>query len=386
MYYNTMQSLLLDLKLNKLSPAEYLKVQNEFSHSRIGHESSKTCHAHAVNIMDLEKFDDRYLLSGGADSCLKVWDTHDFSAVGSISRNSGGHKYAVSHLQWYPNDTGLFVSSSFDNTCKVWDTNTLTEAYSFDLGLKVFNVDISPQGIVAVGLDSPYVRLLDLRSTSNLQNLMGHKARKILSVKWHPRNEHILSSGSIEGEVFMWDIRRSDTCVTRLDCMDTDRAPFKRSYSLDHVKAHGGAVNSLLFNELGTELISLGNDEKIRVWDLASKGAQNKLVNYGPLIRNRFPQHLKLCLTPRCETELQYLWVPSDNGEILVFRYQDGRLVSRLGSKSRTTGIVYGGGQKFYAGKTSGEIETWAPQIQQSEDQMVGEGMLHQIATEQGVV
>jgi WD40 repeat protein len=48
-----------------------------------------------------------------------------------------GHAHAVTAVQWYPLDTGLFVSGSADGTVRVWDTNAFVSAGVFDLGAKV---------------------------------------------------------------------------------------------------------------------------------------------------------------------------------------------------------------------------------------------------------
>ena len=36
-----------------------------------------------------------------------------------------GWSYAISVVQWYPHDTGIFTTSSVDRTLRVWDTNEL---------------------------------------------------------------------------------------------------------------------------------------------------------------------------------------------------------------------------------------------------------------------
>jgi DNA excision repair protein ERCC-8 len=47
--------------------------------------------------------------------------------------NSYQREYAVSCVQWYPYDTGLFISGSMDGQVTVWDTNTFTVAHTFKL-------------------------------------------------------------------------------------------------------------------------------------------------------------------------------------------------------------------------------------------------------------
>ena len=36
-----------------------------------------------------------------------------------------GWSHAISVVQWYPHDTGIFTTSSVDKTLRVWDTNEL---------------------------------------------------------------------------------------------------------------------------------------------------------------------------------------------------------------------------------------------------------------------
>ncbi|KAF5912048.1 hypothetical protein HPG69_003322, partial [Diceros bicornis minor] len=91
-------------------------------------------HGSGVNTLDIEPVEGRYMLSGGSDGVIVLYDLENSSrqpyytckAVCSVSRNHPDvHKYSVETVQWYPHDTGMFTSSSFDKTLKVWDTNTL---------------------------------------------------------------------------------------------------------------------------------------------------------------------------------------------------------------------------------------------------------------------
>lgn len=336
-------------------------------------------HVGAVNSVSVENVEERYLLTGGGDSSIKLWDLdatvtdegtgeNKYECLGQISRKEG-HTYGISNVKWWPFDNGLFVSSSFDNTVKIWEPNSLSEAYSFDMGTKVYNFDISAVGqhsLVATASDQPFLRLLDLRTTSSSHTLTSHSG-KILSVKWSPKHSHILASAGSDGTVRVWDIRRSNACVASLDMQQTSDNPTRTP--MDQRKAHRSSVNGLTWFASGDYLVSSGNDEKIRVWSMHPMGGKNMLINFGPLIRNRYIQTLDPCLSPVKDTQWPYLFYPSDNGEIFLFRAVDGKILQRLNrgtsSKSRTACIVSRGegSLQFISGALDGSITVWSPQL-----------------------
>jgi DNA excision repair protein ERCC-8 len=98
-------------------------------------------HTTAVNSMDLD-CDGRYLISGGGDVAGSVV-VHDTSrrrgeagthtcpvtdrTFGSYSDETS---HAVSVVQWFPHDTGIFTTSSGDQYLKIWDTNELMKSSS----------------------------------------------------------------------------------------------------------------------------------------------------------------------------------------------------------------------------------------------------------------
>lgn len=423
-----MQSLLLERATGRLSVLDFASTYTESLYSQLKQVTRNVfpsqCHSGAVNSLSLEQLDCRYMLSGCADSSIKLWDLRSDETEGSGGENAineddgsssgddsgnpagdndesnqgksihwsspgpyrclatiprkSGHEYGVSSVHWWPQDTGMFLSSSFDHTVKVWDTNSLQVAHTFDMDNRVYAIDVcshrqnefSSQALVAVASDQPFIRLLDLRTASSAHTLLGHKG-KTLSVVWHPINSYLLASGGYDGEAKVWDIRRSKSCVCRLDMTKTNVREAKvdaLNLGSTLVKAHSGPVNALTWDEAGQLLYTSGNDDKIRVWDMAATMAPpvNKLVNFGPLTRNKYLQNLPIVLSPCNETEVQHLLFASDSGDVLVFRAVDGKLVGRLlrsGSKNnvRTASIVYGGPwtSTYYCGTMDGQILTW---------------------------
>lgn len=412
-----MDTLLLERLTGRISGAEFASTMTEPLYSSFQQDYGvfpENCHhSAAVNSLAIEKSDYRYLLSGCGDSSISLWDVKgsevgdeedddgDESGSGSGNEHTGerahsrgfsngvaatrlatiprrtAHQFGVSALSWWPNDTGMFLSASFDHSVNVWDTNSVAVAHTFDMGQRVYAIDVgggtsayAGQALVAVASDQPFVRLLDLRAASSAHTLAGHKG-KTLAVAWHPQHPHLLATGGHDGEAKVWDIRSADSCLCRLDMTKTNaRAPEVDVLNLEAlaVKAHLGPVNAVVWDDAGHMLYTGGNDDKVRVWDMASTAAPpvNRLVNFGPLTRNKYLQTLPLLLSPRAETEVQHLLFAADSGDVLVFRALDGKLVSRLqrlGSKHtvRTASMVYAApySATYFCGTMDGEIVVW---------------------------
>lgn len=138
-------------------------------------------HTRPVHCISLEKNDHQYLLSGGLDGLVALYDLNgavndrkisNRRALKSISIASNSVRgkaivpgggpplsVAVSSISWYPKDSGLFAVSDFDGNVNIWDTNAFSIVGNFKLRSKIFNTKFNSDGsLIALALDDNSIR------------------------------------------------------------------------------------------------------------------------------------------------------------------------------------------------------------------------------------
>ncbi|EMR10950.1 hypothetical protein PNEG_01095 [Pneumocystis murina B123] len=307
---------------------------------------------------------ERYLLSGGTESLVCLWDLEaekdaEETSIGPISfiPVHSGHQYEISDINWWPFDQGLFTTSSFDHFVKVWNTDTMQEVCSFDLGEKVYAHTLSlvaSHCLVACGTDSSSIRLCDLKTGAFTHSLQGHEGN-VLTVLWSPRDDYTLVSGGSDGSVRLWDVRRAISCLKCFHQYNLQiDSTFQRNCS------HNGPVNGLAFTSDGFYLVSVGHDEAMRAWDL--QDGLNTFIHYGQTIRNTRFQETNPYITHSDESETPFILFPSNDSQIHIFDLFHGNLIKTLnstqGKVSCVTGKKYSA--EFYSGNDH-QIFTWLP-------------------------
>ncbi|KAJ4983845.1 WD repeat domain-containing protein [Stagonosporopsis vannaccii] len=302
-------------------------------------------HVAGVNTLTIDRFEGRYLLSGGADSSIAIWDLEAQTAstesgeaylpLSAVNKTAKEHKLGITQLSFYPFDSLAFLTSSYDHTVKLYSSETLEASASFDLDAVVYNIALSPIAshlLIACATQGPNVRLIDLRSGATAHSLAGHTGA-VLSTAWSPVTEHLLASGATDGTVRFWDIRRSVGSLGSLDLEDSTGRTGARTHSYTHThgagQAHRGAVNGLVWTEDGRHLVSTGHDARIRVWDTATNA--NTLANFGPMVKNTGLAPRIPVLPPRhlFPAHADTLFYPNEH-EVLMYELFDGKLLRRL--------------------------------------------------------
>ncbi|KAJ1965972.1 hypothetical protein GGI12_000403 [Dipsacomyces acuminosporus] len=332
-------------------------------------------HSAPVHWIAIDGTGSRFLLSAGADTsiCLFDLDKHKRHALTGVQQveaaarvsAGAGHTRLVSSVQWYVLDTGLFTTSSYDCTVRVWDTSTMAEACQFDLLDRVYSHSMSPTGahaLIAAVADSAYTRLCDLRTGSFAQSLLSHQAGA-MATAWSPSEPFILATGGKDGQLKLWDIRRSDTQLTSfVRTSQQDPEPMEAGSSRGSF-AHEGAVNALMFTNDADHIVSAGHDNKIQLWKISSMATAS--VEYQGSIKNAAPHAIELAQTSTdgCGTRHGLVFFPNGDGSISLFETHTGRQVASLsGHFEPPTCAAWraGGSLELYSGGYDGEIIAWS--------------------------
>ena len=99
------------------------------------------------------------------------------------------------------------------------------------------------------------IRMCDLKSGASTHTLRGHVG-SVNTLQWSPHHSYMLASGSSDGYIKYWDIRKASPVLKSL------------TYSnFDNLKSHTGSVKGLAFSSDGLWMVSVGQDNVIRLWD-----------------------------------------------------------------------------------------------------------------------
>ncbi|KAG7358515.1 WD40 repeat-containing protein [Nitzschia inconspicua] len=420
-------------------------------------------HRKAVSCLAMESNTGRFLLAGSIDGTVSIYDISKWGRSDGSKRNGGrprsssvacyppiarslmvpaepnilrlpsGHSSSVTFAQWYPTDAGVFVSGSSDGTVLLWDTarmKPVLRAHPFgkdgDVDYRAASwiaghlrtttggsTDYNNNNLMVAGSYShTQLKLVDIRSGASSHQLVGHQGG-ISCVQWSPTNAHVVASGSRDGCIRLWDVRKSGSrsCITFLDRnkvpygatiqpggyssdyahLRTDQFRSRYVYSdkkkvtkkrqreevapnsYDHLESQGanqshyGKVGALKFLENGQYIVSVGGDDgELILWDLRNGcSLPNKFVGNKYRQAGAPKQKRVALLTSRLgrssrREDTTAIWIAS-HGEVLGYSTEGGKPKQVLrGHLTNVTSLEnMEPGRRILSGGADGMILCW---------------------------
>lgn len=233
------------------------------------HKPEITIHSgHAGSITTLAfSPDGRFLLSGGSDSTLKIWDTTNWRLVRTLSAPVWGITTAA-----LSPDGQKVVSANGDKTLNLWDITTgqLLQTLKGHSEI-VSSVAYSPDSrFVLSGSDDTSVKLWDVATGREIRSFIGHSG-SVVSVAFHPNGQWILSA-SVSGEITLWE------CETG--------AVVRSLTGLNKTVDHGsGNRTQAIFTPDGKFVLSGSYDKVLRLWETSTGQLIRSFVGHSTGIR-----------------------------------------------------------------------------------------------------
>ncbi|KAF3057626.1 Transcription initiation factor TFIID subunit 5 [Daldinia childiae] len=249
---------------SRLGPEKDMKVNNR---KLIGHSAPVYSVAFSDAVANLDRniyegspqpeTDTKLLLSSSADGQVRLWSLEVWTCL-CIYR---GHDGPVFSLSWSPHGH-YFVTGGWDKTVRVWSQDHAS-AQRLLVGhdTAISAVAWHPNGTYVFSASDETdksIRMWSVVSGNCVRIFTGH-TEYISAMECAP-NGKILASADIGGNIFLWDIDKA----TRI----------KRC------RGHGrGGIWSLSFSVESNVLISGGQDNTVRVWDVEMPAEGSRPAN-----------------------------------------------------------------------------------------------------------
>jgi len=224
-----------------------------------------TGHVSAVSAIAFARRSGNFIVTGGSDKLLKVWD------ISSLSLDGGGengeerkstslqavaavaaHTKDINAVAVAPNDS-VVASASQDRTVKIWQLPSLVPVLTLK-GHKrgVWSVAFSPvDKAVATASGDKTIKLWSLADGACLRTFEGHVA-SVLRVDFLSSGTQLLSAGG-DGLLKLWNLRTTE-CVNTFDAHDDKVWALSLGGNSGEIAASGGADGGLVIWEDCTAL------------------------------------------------------------------------------------------------------------------------------------